>query len=135
MSDINIKELRKKVGLSQAKFAEMLGVHSRTVQNWEKGGVVPESKYAILRKMESEDINTPEALNNALYSPPIDVLLGLLRDKDRHIDRLLTMLENEQKNTIDDLREQIKAYREAVAKYDGKSVVGELPKGKKIANL
>lgn len=27
----------------------MIGVHPRTVQNWEAGGAVPKSKYAILR--------------------------------------------------------------------------------------
>ena len=85
MSDINIKGLRKKIGLSQEKFAEMLGVHSRTVQNWEKGGVIPEVKYAILRKIEAEDINTPEMLNNALHSPSIDGLMEIIREKDRQI--------------------------------------------------
>ena len=95
MSTINIKELRKKVGVSQEKFAEMLGVHLRTVQNWEKGGVIPDSKYTILRKIETEDINSPEMLKNTLQTPSIDSLMELLREKDRQIDRLMTMLENE----------------------------------------
>ncbi len=32
-----IKELRKGLGLSQAKFAEKFGVPLRTVQDWEYG--------------------------------------------------------------------------------------------------
>ena len=82
---IDIKNLRNKVGLSQEKFAEMLGVHSRTVQNWERGGVIPEAKYAILRRIETEDINSPEMLKSALQSPSIDGLMELLREKDRQI--------------------------------------------------
>ena len=54
MDNIVIKDLRKKKGLSQEKLAEMLGVHHRTVQNWEHGGVVPTSKHALLRKILEE---------------------------------------------------------------------------------
>ena len=32
-----LRETRLKVGLSQTALAEALGVHFRTVQNWEKG--------------------------------------------------------------------------------------------------
>ena len=49
-----LKDLRKKKGLSQEKLAEMLGVHHRTVQNWEHGGVVPTSKHALLRRILEE---------------------------------------------------------------------------------
>ena len=54
MDNIMIKDLRKKKGLSQEKLAEMLGVHHRTVQNWEHGGVVPTSKHVLLRKILEE---------------------------------------------------------------------------------
>lgn len=32
-----LKELRKKLGLSQAKFAEKFGIPLRTIQDWEYG--------------------------------------------------------------------------------------------------
>jgi phage repressor protein C with HTH and peptisase S24 domain len=51
MNEINIKELRKKLRVSQEKLAELLGVHHRTVQNYETGGVVPKAKYALLCKL------------------------------------------------------------------------------------
>jgi DNA-binding XRE family transcriptional regulator len=54
MNEINIKNLRKKKGISQEKLAEMLGVHLRTVQNYEGGGVIPKAKHAILRNMLCE---------------------------------------------------------------------------------
>lgn len=56
MNEIDVKELRKKLGVSQEKLAELLGVHHRTVQNYETGGVVPKAKYALLCKlMEKAD--------------------------------------------------------------------------------
>ena len=54
MNEIKIKELRAKIGVSQEEFAKMIGVHPRTVQNWEGGGVIPAAKHELLRKYESE---------------------------------------------------------------------------------
>lgn len=34
---MKIKELRKKTGLTQARFAELLGVPKRSIENWEEG--------------------------------------------------------------------------------------------------
>lgn len=51
MNEIKIKELREKLGLSQEALAEMVGVHPRTIQNWESGGKIPKSKHAILCKL------------------------------------------------------------------------------------
>lgn len=56
MSDINIKELREKFGYSQEKLAEIIGVHTRTVQNWEAGGNIPNAKHALLRRMMDEAV-------------------------------------------------------------------------------
>jgi transcriptional regulator with XRE-family HTH domain len=53
MNSIMVKELRKKLGISQEKFAEILGVHLRTIQNWEKGGVIPNAKHVILHRIEA----------------------------------------------------------------------------------
>ena len=48
MSDLNIKELRKKMDITQKQLAEMVGVTTNTVQNWEAGGTIPKSKHQIL---------------------------------------------------------------------------------------
>lgn len=48
MNDLNVAELRKILGLSQKALAERLGVHPRTIQNWEAGGEIPQSKRALL---------------------------------------------------------------------------------------
>jgi len=43
-----VKDFRKKLGLSQKAFAELLGVSLRTVQRWERGESKP-SKLALSR--------------------------------------------------------------------------------------
>ena len=53
MSEINIKNIREKLGLSQEELARKVGVSPRTVQNWEAGRVIPKSKHEILLKIES----------------------------------------------------------------------------------
>ncbi|MCM1440039.1 MAG: helix-turn-helix domain-containing protein [Roseburia sp.] len=48
MTANEIKEIRSQLGLSQEALAERLGVHARTIQNWESGGKIPKSKDALL---------------------------------------------------------------------------------------
>jgi len=43
-----VAEARKKAGLSQAKFAELLGVSVRTLQDWEQGRRQPSRAAASL---------------------------------------------------------------------------------------
>lgn len=51
MSDLDIKKIRKTLKLTQGELAEKLGVHYKTIQNWEKGGVIPESKKILIRNL------------------------------------------------------------------------------------
>ena len=43
---MDIKELRKRTGLSQEQFAEKYGMPRRTLQNWEQGSRKP-AKYIL----------------------------------------------------------------------------------------
>jgi transcriptional regulator with XRE-family HTH domain len=53
---MNIREQRKRLGMTQEELAKRLGVSTRTVQNWEQGGVVPAtSKDAIMRVLGGEE--------------------------------------------------------------------------------
>ena len=42
LSDIDVKALREKIGLTQVDFSRMIGVSIKTLQNWEQGRRVPE---------------------------------------------------------------------------------------------
>lgn len=56
MNDIDIKALRKQLGLTQEELAKRLGVHARTVQNWESGTLIPDSKRKLLRLFTNTEL-------------------------------------------------------------------------------
>lgn len=60
MNDLDIKEMREKLGITQEELAKRLGVHARTIQNWESGTKIPESKHAILRNMMDVQLNSSQ---------------------------------------------------------------------------
>ena len=49
MNNLDIRELRQKLGLTQLEFAKKIGVSENTIQNWERGRKIPASKDEILR--------------------------------------------------------------------------------------
>ncbi len=50
----DIKKLRKKMGLSQVKFANLLGVNVLTVRRWEKGITKPsQMAQKLLKEIEN----------------------------------------------------------------------------------
>lgn len=111
MKDIDIKEIREKLGVSQETLAEMLGVHPRTVQNWESGSNIPRSKHAMLRDLvlkpqnyaggEQQNVNGDNINGNTVtvHKTDTDKLLDLLAAKEQslakaqeHIDKLLEII-------------------------------------------
>jgi len=55
----DVGKIRKKTGLSQARFAELLGVSVRTLQDWEQGRRAPSGAARTLLLIADRD---PEAL-------------------------------------------------------------------------
>ena len=113
MNDLNIKEIREKLGVSQETLAEMVGVHPRTIQNWESGTKIPKSKHAILRDLvlkpqryaggEQSNVNGDNINGNNVTVNKTDTekLLELLNLKEKslakaqeHIDKLLGIIGN-----------------------------------------
>lgn len=68
MNDIDIKEIREILNISQTELAKMIGVAPRTIQNWEAGGKIPNSKYAILHNLLNNP-TTPNAQDNYRLVP------------------------------------------------------------------
>ncbi|MEM1085713.1 MAG: NadS family protein [Verrucomicrobiota bacterium] len=59
------KAIRERLGLSQSRFAAIIGVSVRTLQNWEQGRREPEGPArALLRVVDRE----PEAVLQALHA-------------------------------------------------------------------
>lgn len=115
MSDLDIRKIREKLGVSQETLAEMIGVHPRTVQNWESGTTIPKSKHAILRELvikpqqyaggEQSNVNGNNINGNnvTVNNQPdtIEKLLDILAMKEaslakaqEHIDKLLEIIGN-----------------------------------------
>lgn len=48
---MDIRLTRKRLGLTQEDLAKRLGVSTRTVQNWEQGGVIPATSQRALERL------------------------------------------------------------------------------------
>lgn len=55
----DVRRIREKTGLSQARFAELLGVSVRTLQDWEQGRRAPSGAARTLLLIADQD---PEVL-------------------------------------------------------------------------
>ena len=61
----DVKAIRERLGLTQSSFAALMGVSSRTLQNWEQGRREPEGPAkALLRVVDRE----PQAVLHALHA-------------------------------------------------------------------
>ena len=62
---VKVKEIRARLGLTQAEFADMICVSLGTLRNWEQGRTYPEgSAIALLRVAEMR----PQAVLDALHA-------------------------------------------------------------------
>lgn len=60
----NIRELRKKHGMSVDELADKMGVHTNTVYNWERGDTEPKSsQICVLSEIFECDAETILSLN------------------------------------------------------------------------
>lgn len=109
-----VKEIRQKLGLTQKRLAEMLGVSENTVQNWEYGKPIPKTKHQKLCELAKtrihqfagggEQVNTHgdniNGNNVTVNKSDAEKMLDLLASKEdslrksqEQIDRLISMLE------------------------------------------
>jgi len=61
---LDVKAIRQKTGLSQARFAILMGVSVRTLQNWEQGHRTPQGPAASLLRIVNND---PEVALKAIH--------------------------------------------------------------------
>jgi transcriptional regulator with XRE-family HTH domain len=100
MNEKKLKDFRTKNNISQEKLAEMLGVSLRTIQNYERGGVIPKSKYAILRKtltnVAQDNSNKREKDTNLIDKIAQQAeQIGILKNENRHQNELIKKLNAE----------------------------------------
>ncbi len=63
VQDVDIAALRRRLGLSQTRFAAIFGFSPKTVRNWEQGIRHPEGPARVLLKVIERE---PEAVLRAL---------------------------------------------------------------------
>ena len=94
MNDLNIKELRKKFGMTQEQLAQIMGSSVQTIKNWEAGKTIPKTARAKLMDVFHLSVSKEgEVLETKDSDKVIDVLAKQLEEKDRQIDRLLGIIE------------------------------------------
>jgi len=54
-SEPDVKAIREDVGFSQSKFAALIGVNLRTLQNWEQGHRHPTGPARVLLRLVKSD--------------------------------------------------------------------------------
>lgn len=64
-SEPEVKSIRERVGLSQSRFATLIGVSKRTLENWEQGRRHPTGPAKTLLRILDAD---PEHALKALHS-------------------------------------------------------------------
>jgi putative transcriptional regulator len=60
----DVKAIRKQYGLSQNKFAKLLGISASTLRNWEQGRRKPEGAARVLLSVAAKH---PEAILDSVY--------------------------------------------------------------------
>jgi phage repressor protein C with HTH and peptisase S24 domain/DNA-binding XRE family transcriptional regulator len=68
MADINIKKLRSDLSLTQSQLADMCGVSTRTIQNWESGSLIPDSMLLLLKNIGSKHETISQDRCKNIYS-------------------------------------------------------------------
>ncbi len=62
--DPDVKAIRECIGFSQSKFASLIGVSMRTIQNWEQGHRHPTGPAKVLLRLVQSD---PESVFKNLH--------------------------------------------------------------------
>ena len=63
LSDVDVRGIRSRLGLSQAAFASRFGIPQGTIRDWEQGRRRPEGPARVLLLVIKEE---PEAVSRAL---------------------------------------------------------------------
>ena len=101
----DIEKLRNLLDLTQEAFAAKLGVSSRTIQNWERGKVVPKSKLTMLKQMAAQFPDATFAMFEAVDSPNAGYGNGV---SSADLKRILDEIDAQRKDLIAEIREKDK---------------------------
>ena len=68
LKETDIRSIRERYGLSQSKFAALMGVSVGTLRNWEQGRRAPEGSARVLLRVVAKH---PQAVLDVVGAAPI----------------------------------------------------------------
>lgn len=102
MNALEIRENRKRLGLTQKELAKKIGVSLKTISNYEKGEVIPESKKALLHKVlttiEAGQVEEPASNYQKLKN--YDELAEKNLEKIREIEKIIELARINNNNSL-----------------------------------
>lgn len=100
MNNINVKELREQNGMTQAALAQLMGVSTQTIKNWEAGKKIPSTALMKLQDVFHLNVGNADTFANNVNGNNvqnggvvIDALIKQLEIKDKQIERLISIIE------------------------------------------
>lgn len=100
MNNINVKELREQSGMTQAALAQIMGVSTQTIKNWESGKKIPSTALMKLQDVFHLNIGNGDTFANNVNGNNvqnggivIEALIKQLEIKDRQIEKLISIIE------------------------------------------
>ena len=98
-----LKELRKKIELSQAQFAKKYGIPVRTLQKWEQGAAEP---LPYLMALIQDEISEEEYVNVSKYFiTPKDTFKVCRKKRFKNIEHIHPIQQERIEKIIDSLKE------------------------------
>ena len=67
-SELDVRSIREHYGLSQGKFASLMGISVATLRNWEQGRRKPEGAAQVLLRVAAKH---PEAVLDVVGNPKL----------------------------------------------------------------
>lgn len=116
MNELNIKELREKLGLTQLELAEMIGVSRNTIINYEKGGVISPAKSKILHTVliKNAQNKTLVSESEAVYATNFDAKICFQKEE---IEKLKKEIEKWEIKLKED-PEKKETYQKYISSYE-----------------
>ncbi|SFO05593.1 Helix-turn-helix [Paenimyroides ummariense] len=96
MNTLDVKEIRKKLQLTQEELGNLIGVSRNTIINYEKGGKIPDSKSTILNNLLNENAQNKNIVNEpeAVYETGFDKKIAESKKEIEKIKEEILKFEN-----------------------------------------
>ena len=128
MNKEDIRSQRKKLGYTQKKLAELLGVSLQTVNGYENGKEIPSTKIQLLEKIlyppESNILNEPTSTEYKATTG-YDKKIEQIEEQIKAREEIITLAKSD-KTLVNHQREMIKLYKNQI------EIIKEAKKNKEL---